>query len=161
ALTRTLSGDAALLLSRDGDRYVVTASHGGAPAGTVLDSVPADLADIVGARIGAPSPSDGAASPGAPLGGLLGTPGSWLAIPVAIDHFKRINDTHGHPVGDEVIRVVADRLRQAARDSDVLGRYGGEEFALVTPETGASATKLAERLREIVCAEPVPTKVGP
>jgi diguanylate cyclase (GGDEF)-like protein len=267
ALTRTLSGDAALLLSRDGDRYVVTASHGGAPVGTVLDTVPADLADIVGARVGAARPpaedlaanlaanlaedlASDLASSAVPLGGLLGAPGSWLAIPVAergeplgillvgsrhdgamqeaqvevaaalaeqgmtayenarlfsqvrqlatidgltglynrnhffgeatkqfrvaqrygrpfaaimvdIDHFKRINDTHGHPVGDEVIRVVADRLRQAARDSDVLGRYGGEEFALVTPETGASATKLAERLREIVCAEPVPTKVGP
>ena len=56
-----------------------------------------------------------------------------------VDHFKRINDTYGHPVGDEVIRVVAARLRDAARDSDVLGRYGGEEFALVTPETGAAA----------------------
>ncbi|HYU86936.1 MAG TPA: diguanylate cyclase, partial [Kribbellaceae bacterium] len=83
------------------------------------------------------------------------------AIMVDIDHFKRINDTYGHPVGDEVIRVVAARLRRAIRGSDVLGRYGGEEFALITPETAESAAQLAERLREIVCREPVRTEVGP
>jgi diguanylate cyclase (GGDEF)-like protein len=83
------------------------------------------------------------------------------AIMVDVDHFKRINDSFGHPVGDEVIRVVGARLRAAARECDVLGRYGGEEFALLVPETGASATVLAERLRQIVCAEPVATTVGP
>jgi diguanylate cyclase (GGDEF)-like protein len=83
------------------------------------------------------------------------------AIMVDIDHFKQINDRYGHPVGDEVIRVVAERLRETARESDVLGRYGGEEFALVTPETGGEAAGLAERLRQEVCGEPVPTAAGP
>jgi eukaryotic-like serine/threonine-protein kinase len=85
----------------------------------------------------------------------------FAAIMVDIDHFKHINDTYGHPVGDEVIRVVAERLRDTGRDSDVLGRYGGEEFAMVTPETGPSAADLAERLRRMVSAQPVPTAVGP
>jgi diguanylate cyclase (GGDEF)-like protein len=85
----------------------------------------------------------------------------FAVIMMDVDHFKRINDSYGHPVGDEVIRVVAERLRATARDSDVLGRYGGEEFALVAPETGASATMLAERLRAVVCAAPIPTVAGP
>jgi diguanylate cyclase (GGDEF)-like protein len=80
---------------------------------------------------------------------------------VDIDHFKRINDTYGHPVGDEVIRVVAERLRDALRDADVLGRYGGEEFALIVPQTGAAAAELAERLRHVVSGNPVPTAAGP
>jgi len=82
------------------------------------------------------------------------------SVMLDIDHFKRINDTYGHPVGDEVIRAVAARLRAAARDSDILGRYGGEEFALVTPDTGGSAAMLAERLREVITAEPVRTAAG-
>jgi diguanylate cyclase (GGDEF)-like protein len=85
----------------------------------------------------------------------------FAAIMVDIDHFKHINDTYGHPVGDEVIQVIAERLRDTGRDSDVLGRYGGEEFAMVTPETGPSAADLAERLRRMVSAQPVPTAVGP
>jgi diguanylate cyclase (GGDEF)-like protein len=80
---------------------------------------------------------------------------------VDIDHFKRINDTYGHPVGDEVIRVVAGRLRDATRDTDILGRYGGEEFALVTAHTGSSAPELAERLRQVVGRAPIPTAAGP
>ncbi|MET0414900.1 MAG: diguanylate cyclase, partial [Actinoplanes sp.] len=83
------------------------------------------------------------------------------AIMLDIDHFKRINDTYGHPVGDEVIRVVAERLREAIRDIDVLGRYGGEEFALVTPQGGTSAVDLAERLRQVVCGTAIPTPAGP
>jgi eukaryotic-like serine/threonine-protein kinase len=83
------------------------------------------------------------------------------AIMIDVDHFKRINDAHGHPVGDEVIRVLARRLRATVRDGDVLCRYGGEEFALLTPETGPTAEQLAERLRQVVNAEPVPTPVGP
>lgn len=81
-------------------------------------------------------------------------------VMVDIDHFKRINDTYGHPVGDEVIRMVAGRMRDALRDGDVLGRYGGEEFALMTPQTAASAGHLAERLRQTVCGEAFPTAAG-
>ncbi|HEU4425455.1 MAG TPA: diguanylate cyclase, partial [Pilimelia sp.] len=245
-LARTLRGDAAVLLTRESDRYVVAVSHGAAaPTGTRLDPEASALIDLSGPRAatvanGRPSPVDA----------LLGSPDSWLAIPVAsrgepvgvvlvasgdddatrdahvevaaalagqgmtayenarlfsqvrrlatidgltglynrdhffteagkqlrvaqryqrpvaaimvdVDHFKRINDSFGHPVGDEVIRMVGARLHAAARDCDVLGRYGGEEFALFIPETGAAATVLAERLREIVCAEPVRTAVGP
>ncbi|NJC72410.1 diguanylate cyclase [Planosporangium thailandense] len=82
-------------------------------------------------------------------------------IMLDVDHFKRINDTYGHPVGDEVIRTVAARLRESVRDSDLVGRYGGEEFVLVTPETGAAAAGLAERLREAVGGRPVETDAGP
>jgi len=83
------------------------------------------------------------------------------AIMVDIDHFKRINDTYGHPVGDEVIRAVAQRLRSAVRETDILGRYGGEEFALLTPQTAESAAVLADRLHQVVSGTPVPTVVGP
>ena len=83
------------------------------------------------------------------------------AIMLDIDHFKRINDTYGHPVGDEVIQVVASRLRGTAGGDDVLGRYGGEEFALVTPHTGRAAEDLAERRRRVVSATPIPTAAGP
>lgn len=68
-----------------------------------------------------------------------------------IDRFKTINDTFGHPVGDVVIKSVADALQAALRDSDYLARYGGEEFAIVLTETNAkSALKAAERLRKII-----------
>jgi diguanylate cyclase (GGDEF)-like protein len=85
---------------------------------------------------------------------------SVAAVMVDIDHFKRINDTYGHPVGDEVIRVVADRLRDEVRDTDVLGRYGGEEFALVTTQPAASAADLAQRLRRVISGHPVQTTAG-
>jgi diguanylate cyclase (GGDEF)-like protein len=83
------------------------------------------------------------------------------AIMLDIDHFKRINDTYGHPVGDEVIRTVAARLRESVRGTDILGRYGGEEFVLVTPETVAETAVLAERLRAAVGGRPVQTDAGP
>lgn len=76
---------------------------------------------------------------------------------VDIDHFKKVNDTHGHPVGDVVIKAVADRLRSELRDQDTAARYGGEEFALLlegAPE-GISFT-LADRIRQRIASTPVP-----
>ena len=68
-----------------------------------------------------------------------------------IDHFKRINDTFGHLVGDKVIRFVADTLKQSIKGQDTAGRYGGEEFLVVAPGTGLyDAAILAERLRRVI-----------
>lgn len=65
-----------------------------------------------------------------------------------IDHFKKINDTYGHPAGDEVIRQVAEAMRSLVRNTDIPGRYGGEEFVCLLPDTpGDGAMILAERIR--------------
>ena len=70
-----------------------------------------------------------------------------------IDHFKRINDSFGHPVGDQVIREVASCILSAIRLSDSLTRWGGEEFLVLMPNTGIShAIALAERIRESIAA---------
>lgn len=70
-----------------------------------------------------------------------------------IDHFKTVNDTYGHPFGDTVIHRVAATFSELSRDSDVVCRYGGEEFALILLDTpGAAAVHLAERLRKAVTA---------
>jgi diguanylate cyclase (GGDEF)-like protein len=65
-----------------------------------------------------------------------------------LDHFKRINDVHGHGCGDEVLTATAELLKKSVRDQDVIARWGGEEFILLLPETDlAQAAGLAERLR--------------
>ena len=79
-----------------------------------------------------------------------------------IDHFKRVNDTYGHQVGDQVIQRVADVLRDLVRDADIAGRYGGEEFAVLLPDTNkAGGAMLAERLRKVVEEQAVETEAGP
>ena len=75
------------------------------------------------------------------------SPASVLMID--LDHFKLINDTHGHAAGDEVLRGVAEVLREALRAHDVPGRYGGEEFGVLLPGSDASAAEaIAERIRK-------------
>jgi eukaryotic-like serine/threonine-protein kinase len=77
------------------------------------------------------------------------------ALMIDIDHFKRINDTHGHGTGDEVIRTVAQTLQGSIRDPDVLCRYGGEEFAVIMSEMHGDAMDIAERLRSTVASSPI------
>lgn len=74
-----------------------------------------------------------------------------------LDHFKRINDAYGHHVGDQALITFAETCREVIRKSDLLGRVGGEEFAIALPETDrAQALELAERLREATAAIVVP-----
>jgi two-component system, cell cycle response regulator len=81
---------------------------------------------------------------------------------IDIDHFKKINDTHGHSVGDEVLAGVARRLTQTVRATDIVGRLGGEEFVVLAPKaTQEGLTVLAERLRRVIEGEPVPSAEGP
>jgi two-component system, cell cycle response regulator len=79
-----------------------------------------------------------------------------------IDHFKTVNDTYGHPMGDQVLRGVARIIREQARDTDLTARYGGEEFAVIMPETDTrGALVIAERIRERVMKEVFQTEQGP
>lgn len=81
---------------------------------------------------------------------------------VDIDRFKAVNDVHGHAVGDEVIARVARRLGARLRAEDHLGRYGGEEFLVLLPDTDPeAAAAVAEDLRAEVAARPVATGAGP
>jgi two-component system, cell cycle response regulator len=76
-------------------------------------------------------------------------------IMVDIDHFKKINDTHGHLAGDSALKELCRRLRPRIRNTDLLARYGGEEFAVVLPATGLEgALQYAEVLRGLVESEP-------
>ncbi len=76
-----------------------------------------------------------------------------------LDHFKEINDTHGHMVGDKVLAEVGARIRAALREFDVVGRYGGEEFVVVLENTSRHTARLiAERIRQRIASSPI--KVG-
>jgi diguanylate cyclase (GGDEF)-like protein len=76
---------------------------------------------------------------------------------IDIDHFKHINDRHGHAAGDEVLVQVAQRLQEAVRENDLVARWGGEEFLVFAPRLGAEAlAPLAERLLKAIGDTPVP-----
>jgi diguanylate cyclase len=77
-------------------------------------------------------------------------------IMLDIDNFKKINDTYGHPAGDEVIRTLAQIIKKATRETDFCGRYGGEEFTILLPDTAAENVQyLADRIRRLVEKMPV------
>ena len=83
----------------------------------------------------------GAARRGSPL----------CVIMLDLDHFKQVNDVHGHLVGDQTLVAIAEALRENSRRSDLVARYGGEEFAVLCPDTDcATGLHVAERLREAV-----------
>ena len=84
------------------------------------------------------------------------------AIMLDIDHFKKVNDTYGHAVGDQVLQIIAARCRETVREIDILGRYGGEEFVVLLLETDIDGTcVMAERLRQCVAEPPISTDGGP
>jgi diguanylate cyclase (GGDEF)-like protein len=84
-----------------------------------------------------------------------GSPMSVLMLD--LDHFKKVNDSFGHSVGDEVLKVVGQVLRESCRVYDVAGRYGGEEFCVVLPETRVGNTKqVAERIRSRLASTELP-----
>lgn len=85
-----------------------------------------------------------------------------VALMIDVDHFKRVNDTYGHAVGDQVLKEIGSRLNRCIREMDVLGRYGGEEFVLLLPDQPlAVGEAVAERVRRAIEREPIDTRAGP
>jgi two-component system, cell cycle response regulator len=88
--------------------------------------------------------------------------GCTIAVLGDLDHFKQVNDTYGHLVGDEVLREIAKRLLSSVRSYDFVGRYGGEEFLLVLNNCNANKSMdRAEEIRSAVCRSPITTTQGP
>ena len=89
--------------------------------------------------------------------------GAWL-ITLDVDRFKSVNDAHGHPVGDEVLRETVRRLTEGLGEGASLARVGGEEFAVILPmrpgEDARRALALAEAFRRTLCGRPFPTEAG-
>jgi diguanylate cyclase (GGDEF)-like protein len=84
-----------------------------------------------------------------------------LAI-IDIDFFKKVNDTYGHAVGDDVLKAVAKLFQESIRSTDLAARYGGEEFAVMMPETDLDdAMAFAEKIRTLIETTPFPTAAGP
>jgi two-component system cell cycle response regulator len=81
---------------------------------------------------------------------------------IDIDFFKKVNDTHGHAVGDDVLKRAATLFRDSVRSTDLVARYGGEEFAVMMPETTLhDAEAFAEKIRHLVETTPLETQIGP
>jgi len=82
-------------------------------------------------------------------------------IMIDIDHFKKFNDTHGHQMGDQVLKLLATVLSDTVKGQDTPARYGGEEFAIILPDTGLNgAESLANTIRERICAKRVVNRVN-
>jgi diguanylate cyclase (GGDEF)-like protein/PAS domain S-box-containing protein len=88
--------------------------------------------------------------------------GERAVIFIDIDHFKAVNDQHGHAAGDEALRVIAQLLRDVVRDQDMVGRVGGDEFLVVCPDIGGpeQAMKLAERLAGAALEQEIQLETG-
>jgi two-component system, cell cycle response regulator len=81
---------------------------------------------------------------------------------IDIDFFKKFNDTHGHAVGDDVLKRAAELYKSSVRSTDLVARYGGEEFAVMMPETELDdAIAFAEKIRNLVESTPLQTQAGP
>ncbi|MEK9968260.1 MAG: PleD family two-component system response regulator [Ferrovibrio sp.] len=86
--------------------------------------------------------------------------GTAVAI-LDLDHFKQVNDTHGHPVGDDVLREVGNRIVRNIRGIDMACRYGGEEFVVLMPDTDLEASEVvAQRLLQAIGTKPIPTRTA-
>jgi diguanylate cyclase (GGDEF)-like protein len=80
---------------------------------------------------------------------------------IDLDHFKRVNDTYGHSTGDLVLQAIAETCQRKLRKSDIFGRYGGEEFVIIMPETDEQrAWNVAERLRRSIVHISIPINDG-
>ncbi len=87
---------------------------------------------------------------------------TFAVLMLDIDHFKRINDTYGHPIGDLAIKALADICSSALRPHDILARFGGEEFVLTLPQTELEgAMVVAERIRKMTEVQEIATEQGP
>jgi diguanylate cyclase (GGDEF)-like protein len=86
--------------------------------------------------------------------------GSLSLLLMDVDKFKSVNDRHGHPAGDAVLKYLGQLLRDMVRETDLAARYGGEEMAIILPETNKStAAAIAETIRRAIQAKPIP--IGP
>jgi diguanylate cyclase (GGDEF)-like protein len=80
---------------------------------------------------------------------------------VDVDHFKRVNDTHGHVIGDRVLHEIANRISGMTRNYDSAGRYGGEEFVVILPGCSiVDGMQRAEQFRSVIAETPICTDAG-
>ena len=84
------------------------------------------------------------------------------ALMIDLDHFKKINDQYLHHIGDQVLIAIANLIQNQIRSPDIMGRYGGEEFVILMPETDINESRqAAERIRHSVASKPIETDIGP